>query len=172
MFRLALPTFTLVVLAAAACGQAGTPATQPAESAGHTSPAQAGQPPRGWLIHTNLYARFTVWHPPGWAVVERHGQDRSLELALTPPGGTGGVLIRRQFGAPPIQTDLPNTRCARIRISQLPGIRCTDTISGSVVAALTGTGQGDFTFQASRRAPGFAEFDHIVAGFQLIRGAS
>ncbi|HXA60503.1 MAG TPA: hypothetical protein VNW94_15195, partial [Streptosporangiaceae bacterium] len=65
------------------------------------------------------------------------------------------------------QAGTPATQSA-----ELPGIRCTDTISGSVVAALTGTGQGDFTFQASRRAPGFAEFDHIVAGFQLIRGAS
>jgi hypothetical protein len=82
------------------------------------------------------------------------------------------VAVRRVFSAAPVQRqDDPNTRCRQIRISQLPGMRCIDTISGNVLAVPAGTGQGTFIFQRSRRSAGYLEFDHIVAGFQLLRGA-
>jgi hypothetical protein len=181
MSRFTLVVLTLVVLGTAGCGQHRTPAQpagQPGSADASQPPAGAGtpQPRPGWQIHINQSARFAIWHPPGWTVTEHHGQDRTLELTLTPPRldddtVPGGVLVRREFTAPAAQTDLPNSRCQQIRISQLPGTRCLDTLSGSVVAVLAGTGQGTFTFQTSRRSAGYPEFDHIVASFQLLRGA-
>jgi hypothetical protein len=187
-----MPRFTIAVLAllmltAVSCGHDGA-GDEPAqhdgsESAEASSPPAAsntGQPRPGWQIHVNQFARFAIWHPPGWTVAERRGEGRSLELTLTPPrqgdnhddnAVPGGVVVRRQFGAPEMLTDVPNTQCRQIRISQLPGVRCLDTISGRVIAVLAGTGQGTFTFETSRRSAGYPEFDHIVAGFQLLRGA-
>jgi hypothetical protein len=103
MTKRTLSILALVILAAAGCDQDRTGAlsangtTGASASAGtpHPVPATPAQPLPGWQIHINSYAKFAVWHPPGWAVSEHRGQDRSLELRLIPPGGQGGVLIRR-----------------------------------------------------------------------------
>ncbi|MCW2938196.1 MAG: hypothetical protein JWN00_1181 [Actinomycetia bacterium] len=169
-----VPALILLVLVMAACrpDQPAPSAAQPAHStAGSPTPAGTGQPLPGWQIHINSYAKFAIWHPSGWTISERQGTNRSLDLTLTPPTGRGGILLRRRFAAAPQPADLPNTRCTQIRVSQLPGLRCTDTITGSVTAVLTGTSQGDFTFQASRRSAGFSDFDAVLASFQLLRGA-
>jgi hypothetical protein len=182
MVRFTFSALALVVLAATGCGQDGAgprPARPGSGSSGTPSPPTAAgtaQPRPGWQIHINQFAKFAIWHPPGWTIAEHRGPDRSLLLTLTPPrldDNTipGGVAVRRVFGAASVQQDDPNTRCRQIRISQLPGMRCVDTISGSVVAVLAGTGQGTFIFQTSRRSSGYPDFDHIVAGFQLLRGA-
>lgn len=179
MRKVVFPVLTLVMLAAAGCGEAGgAPIASPQapETSATAGPASSnsggtGQPSPGWQIHISSYAKFAVWHPAGWTITEHHSDDRSLELTLTPADGKGGVVIHRRLSTPSAHTDPPGARCDQIRISQLPGVRCTDTTNGTVTASLTGTGQGDFAFHTSRGRPGSTEFDTIVASFQLLRGA-
>jgi hypothetical protein len=174
-----VPVLALVMLTPAGCGEAGgAPIASPeaAETSATAGPTPAGsggtgRPLPGWQIHISSFAKFAVWHPAGWDVTEHHHQNRSVELTLTPAAGKGGVVIRRRLSTPPARTDPTSTHCVPIRISQLPGVRCTDTTNGTVTASLTGTGQGDFAFQTSSGQPGSAEFDTIIASFQLLRGA-
>jgi hypothetical protein len=124
-------------------------------------------PPSSWVIHINQEGRFAVHHPGGWSV--RETRAPAFRVALVPPGESGGIVITLTPAAPP--ADLPNAMCRRVLVSQLPAVRCRDTVAGTVVTVLPDTSQGTFTFEVSTGSPAYRDYDQVLATFQLLRGA-
>jgi hypothetical protein len=145
----------IAALALVACGAEG----------GSAVPAV---PPSSWVIHINQEGRFAVHHPPDWGVRTR--REQALVVSLVPPGEQRGIDIRLTRQAQPV--DLPNTVCRKVLVSQLPAVRCRDTVARTVVTTLPDTSQGTFVFEVAVGSAAYREYDQILATFQLLRGMS
>jgi hypothetical protein len=152
--------FFIAVSVLVACGSASP------VPAGSSSPSPV--PPSSWVIHINQEGRFAVHHPPDWGVRTR--REQGLVVSLAPPGEQRGIDIRLTPQAPPL--DLPNSQCQKVLVSQLPGVRCRDTMARSVVTTLPDTSQGTFVFEVAVGSAAYREYDQVLATFQLLRGMS
>ena len=152
----------IAVLVLVACGAEG------GSSVTGVHPPPSAVPPSSWMVHINQEGRFAVHHPPDWGVRQRRGQE--LVVSLVPPGERRGIDIRLTRQTQPV--DLPNTVCQKVLVSQLPAVRCQDTIGRTLVTTLPNTSHGTFVFEVAVGSAAYRDYDQVLATFQLLRGMS
>lgn len=170
-----LTSVGLVVLAmvASGCTRSTDPAPGATSAAG-TAPstaAPARTPPdpavANWPAFTSILGGYRLRYPPGWRVRESTGSGGPV-LSLLPPRGIG-VTVLVTFTPPPEAgaARLPNTRCRPVRVGELAGTRCLDTVSMVVSTTLRGRGRWYVLTTSLRRpaAPSGA-YDRVLASFQ------
>ena len=101
----------------------------------HTSaPTVAGT--TGWPTYRNQRFGFAVSHPPGWRVLDATRSQGPQTVALLPAGGSRGVVIEITTPPSTAQPQQGNVYCGPIKVGELPGTRCMDTIAGVVMVTL------------------------------------
>jgi hypothetical protein len=150
MTKLVAPTGPLVLtLAAAGCAratEAGPPVTSPrstapaptSTSAARATPSTVAAPAgANWPAFTSVQGGYRLRHPPGWRVKESAGTGGPV-LPLLPPRGTGITVLATWPPPPEAGTaGLPNTRCQPVRVGELEGTRCLETLSMVVSTTLS-----------------------------------
>lgn len=95
-----------------------------------------------WRTYRNEKAGYAVKYPSDWKVEEQTGTDDALMTTFRPTAGGAGITVSVQSGEMDQGvSDIPNTRCQQVKVGELSGTRCFDTLSFSTSTTLVGGGK-------------------------------
>jgi hypothetical protein len=90
---------------------------------------------------------YAVDYPSAWSLEEHVDESGILVTTFTDAGGTVLTIASTPNAAvvPGSVTDLPHVRCQAVRLGELEGQRCVDTLSRTVTTTII-TAERTFTF--------------------------
>ena len=102
------------------------------------TPASTAAETAGWPTYRNQRYGFAVSHPPGWRVLDAVSPEGPQTITLLPADGSHGLVIEITTPPSTAQRRQGNIYCRPIKVDELSGTRCLDTIAGMVTVTLIG----------------------------------
>jgi hypothetical protein len=120
--------------------------------------------------YQNPEAGYSVEHPADWKVSEQVGSDGLIVTTFSPVDGGPGIMVMVQSGefGGAGNSDLPNTRCEEVRVGELTGTRCFDTLNLTTSTTFVTNGR-TFTIAALGKRLDEGLYDRFVSSFQVVK---
>jgi hypothetical protein len=142
-----------------------TPTTAPEVTAARvTSTIEAGM----WKTYQNPQAGYSAEYPADWIVSEQISEGDTLVTTFSSTNGNAGIVVmvqRIEFDGTG-NSDIPNTRCGEVKVGDLTGMQCFDTINAATSTTVAANGK-TFTIAALGKHLDENLYSRFLSGLQI-----
>ncbi|HET9915191.1 MAG TPA: hypothetical protein VFQ13_25090 [Anaerolineales bacterium] len=122
----------------------------------------------GWRSYDNTQAGYSAEYPADWTVNESIGTNGEFVTTFMAPDNAQGLAVTVLKGETAAEEipDMPNTRCQPVKISELPGQHCLDTVASSISTTFSGNNK-QFAIVAIGKKPDQTIYQTFLENFTV-----